>query len=105
MPLASRKGAYAAATGLPFAWDPAHLDLLHACRRVWKEVLPDCRLQTLERHVCRRARADDIPGQMIPDAYHEYVRTDNAWQIVEVLRHNLLDLVTLADLLTRFPAD
>jgi len=95
----------AAVGRVPLDWEPAHFDLLHACRRVWRGVLPDCRLQTLEQHVCRRARYGDIPGSLIPEAYHAYVRTENAYQIVEVLRHNILDLVTLADLMTRFPRE
>ena len=93
----------AAANGIPFSWQPGHFDLLHACRRVWKGVLPDCKLQTLETFVCRRPRHGDIPGSQIPEAYHAYVRTANASQIVEVLKHNMLDLITLADLMTRFP--
>lgn len=94
----------AAANGLPFDSPLYHFDLLHESRRVWKEILPDCKLQTLERHVCRRVRTGDIPGSEIPEAYHAYVRTENARDIVVVLKHNLLDLVTLADLMTRFPA-
>ncbi len=35
---------------------PRHLDLLHAARRRWREELADCRLQTIERRVCRRRR-------------------------------------------------
>ena len=95
----------AAANGVPLAWDPVHLDLLHVSRRVWRGALPDCRLQTLETFVCQRPRHDDIPSHLIPEAYHEYVRTQNAAQIVEVLRHNVLDLVTLADLTTRLPRE
>jgi uncharacterized protein YprB with RNaseH-like and TPR domain len=79
----------------------AHLDLLHAARRRWKDVLPDCRLQTLEQHVCLRARRGDIPGAMIPEAYHEYVRSTNAARMVEVLRHNYLDLMTLIEVMAR----
>ena len=93
----------AIANGIPFALDPAHFDMLHECRRIWKEDLPNCKLQTLETHICGRPRYGDIPGADIPDAYHAYVRTENAWQIVEVLKHNMLDLVTMADLMTRFP--
>lgn len=95
--------ARSAATGVRFAADPYHLDLLHVCRRIWKEQLPNCKLQTLESHICNRIRHGDIPGSEIPDAYHEYVRTNNAWQMVDVLKHNMLDLVTLADLMTHFP--
>jgi len=91
----------AAATSVPFALRLEHLDLLHACRRAWKQELPDCRLQTLERHVCGRTRRGDIPGDQIPQAYHDFVRTGDATDMVEVLRHNLLDLLTLAELLFR----
>jgi len=93
----------AVVNGISFALDPAHFDLLHECRRIWRYVLPDCKLQTLERHVCRRVRYGDIPGSQIPEAYHTYVRTENAGQIVEILRHNMLDLITMADIMTRFP--
>jgi uncharacterized protein YprB with RNaseH-like and TPR domain len=95
--------ARAAANAMPCDLDPPHLDLLHAGRRIWKHCLPDCRLQTLERHVCGRLRHDDIPGAFIPDAYHDYVRTGNAARMVTVLEHNFLDLVTLADLVVRMP--
>jgi uncharacterized protein YprB with RNaseH-like and TPR domain len=88
---------------IAFGLDAPHLDLLHVCRRVWKKRLPDCKLQTLEAFVCRRTRYGDIAGSEIPEAYHDFVRTGNAWQIVEILRHNVLDLVTLADLMTRLP--
>ena len=96
--------ARALVSGVPFEASPVHFDLLHECRRIWKRALPDCRLQTLEQHVCGRARPADIPGHAIPDAYHDFVRTGNARQLVTILRHNLLDLVTRAELMTRFPA-
>ena len=96
-----RTRAAANAVGCPIP--PPHFDLLHESRRVWREVLPDCRLQTLERAICGRRRESDIPGSRIPEAYHHYVRTQNAVQMVQVLEHNLLDLVTLADLMMRLP--
>jgi uncharacterized protein YprB with RNaseH-like and TPR domain len=95
--------ARATVNALPFDLDPAHVDLLHESRRIWKAELPNCKLQTLERHVCGRTRHGDIPGSEIPEAYHAYVRTADAWQMVEALKHNMLDLVTLADIMTRFP--
>jgi uncharacterized protein YprB with RNaseH-like and TPR domain len=80
-----------------------HLDLLHAGRRAWKHQLPNCRLQTLERHICGRIRTGDIPSAEIPEAYHAFVRTGDAFQMVPALEHNKLDLITLADLMTRYP--
>jgi len=95
--------ARAAANRLPLRSEPAHLDLLHVCRRAWGNRLPDCRLQTLESCICGRVRREDIPGQDIPDAYHAFVRTGNAAEIAVILRHNLLDLATLGELLLRLP--
>jgi hypothetical protein len=95
--------ARSAANGLRFDLAPAHLDMLHECRRIWKRSLPNCKLQTLETFICRRKRHGDIPGDQIPDAYHEYVRSSDAWQMVDVLKHNMLDLITMADLMNRFP--
>ncbi|MFP4054248.1 MAG: ribonuclease H-like domain-containing protein [Phycisphaerae bacterium] len=93
-----------AATGVAPPQELAHLDLLHVARRVWKPAgLPNCKLQTLERAICNRLRFGDIPGNQIPDAYHAYVHSGNAVAMVDVLKHNLLDLVTLADLIARLP--
>jgi len=95
--------ARAAANAIRFESAPAHFDLLHVSRRAWGKTLPDCKLQTLEAAVCGRRRVGDIPGGDIPDVYHAFVRTADAFEIVEVLKHNLLDLVTLADLMTHLP--
>jgi uncharacterized protein len=78
-----------------------HIDILHHARRRWKKQLPDCRLQTLERHICRRTRAADIPGHAIPAVYANYVRTGFEREMDAVLYHNALDLVTLYDLAHR----
>jgi uncharacterized protein YprB with RNaseH-like and TPR domain len=78
--------------------EPPHLDLLHHARRRWRGILPDCRLQTLEWRLCGRRRAGDIPGEEIPAAYHRFVRTGEAADMLSVMHHNALDLVTLADI-------
>lgn len=93
----------AAGNAVACAVPPYHLDLLHVARRTWRGGLPDCRLQTLERFICKRVRSGDLGGEQIPEAYHAFVRTGNAAQMVECLRHNRLDLLTLADLMTRLP--
>ena len=95
--------ARAAATNIRLSFTPPHLDLLPASRRIWRGQFPNYKLQTLERHVCGRARFGDIPGHAIPAAYHSFVRTGNAVQMVEILKHNLLDLLTMADLMIRLP--
>jgi uncharacterized protein YprB with RNaseH-like and TPR domain len=78
-----------------------HIDILHHARRRWRKQLPNCRLQTLEQHVCRRHRTDDIPGHRIPAVYADYVRTGFERDMDSVLHHNALDLVTLFDLALR----
>jgi hypothetical protein len=75
-----------------------HCDLLHEARRTWGASLPDCRLQTLEVHKCGRRRVADIPGSAIPDAYHHYVQTGDDRAMIDVVHHNAVDLVTLAEL-------
>ncbi|MCH8922574.1 MAG: ribonuclease H-like domain-containing protein [Planctomycetes bacterium] len=75
-----------------------HFDLLHHSRRRWKDVLPNCKLQTLERFICGRRRTGDIPGEAIPAAYHQFVRSGDARGIKAILHHNALDLVTLLQL-------
>ena len=76
-----------------------HLDLLHHSRRHWRGTLPNCRLQTLEYHVCHRRRVGDIPGCEIPRVYHDFVRTGDPYPLVPVFHHNILDLVTMSELL------
>lgn len=77
----------------------AHLDLLHVARRRWRGVLPDCRLTTLETRLTGRRRAGDVPGREIPDRFHAFVKSGDPGPLVPVLRHNLLDLLTLAEIL------
>ena len=95
----------AVATGAPFCEPRLHLDLLHASRRVYKGRLPDCKLQTLERYVCRRDRGHDIPGSDIPRAYHDFVRRGDARELAQIVEHNLHDLVTMVHLMARLFVD
>ncbi|MDP6636355.1 MAG: ribonuclease H-like domain-containing protein [Phycisphaerae bacterium] len=97
--------ARAAAAGVSFAFDGPHLDLLHVSRRAWKDKLPNCKLQTLEAHICGRHRTGDIPGHAIPQAYHDYVHSGDARHMVSTLEHNRLDLITLAELMIHLPAE
>jgi hypothetical protein len=79
--------------------EPAgHVDLLHAARRRWRDVLPDCRLTTVEAHIGGAARIGDLPGREIPARYHDAVRRGDPSGLASVFLHNALDLVTLARL-------
>lgn len=75
-----------------------HVDLLHGARRVYRGLLPDCRLATLEARVFGRPRVRDLPGRAIPAAYHEFVRTGRGEEIERILEHNRNDLISLVEL-------
>jgi len=85
--------------GVPLALPGRHVDLLHAARRRWRGELPNCRLQTLEQRVCRRYRSGDVGGAQIPERYHAWVRDGDPWPLAPVFHHNLLDVLTMAELL------
>ena len=75
-----------------------HVDLLPVARRRWKNRFGDCRLATLERHVCGRRRLGDVAGEAIPGLYHEFVRTANWPLLAPILHHNAMDLLSMAEL-------
>lgn len=72
------------------------VDLLHSARRVFRGVLADNKLGTVERHLRGRERTGDIPGRFIPQAYHDYVDSRDARAMKTVLYHNRMDLFTMA---------
>jgi uncharacterized protein YprB with RNaseH-like and TPR domain len=79
-----------------------HVDLLRPARRVWLGHLPDCRLSTLERQALGFARADDVPGAMIPALYFQFLRTRQARPLARVFAHNRDDVLSLVALLGWF---
>ena len=85
---------------VPLPVPPRHVDLLHPARRRWRHELPDCRLQTLERLVCRRRRSGDVPSDEVPALYHDFVRRGDPYRLVPVFHHNLLDVITMGEILS-----
>lgn len=77
---------------------PEHLDLLPVARRKLGRSLGNCRLQTLERHLCGRERCNDIGGAQIPQAYHDFVAEGDAGQLRRIIEHNSFDVITLAEI-------
>ncbi len=75
-----------------------HLDLLHPSRRLWSTGLPDCRLETMERHVLLAPRTADLPGREIPETYFRYLRTGDGHGLARVVEHNQRDLLALMGL-------
>ncbi|MEP6714624.1 MAG: ribonuclease H-like domain-containing protein [Terriglobia bacterium] len=86
----------------PFA-KMEHLDLLYGSRRLFKLRLENCRLVNLENQILGVERQGDIPGEMIPYCYFEYLRTKRATRLASVFKHNVLDIVSLACLTGLIP--
>ena len=81
----------------------SHLDLLHGARRLWKLRLESCRLMELEREILGIHREGDLPGELIPYVYFEYLRSQEAQRIVPIFHHNAIDILTLACLTAIVP--
>ena len=62
-----------------------HLDLLFGARRLWKIRLDCCRLSYLEHQILGVEREGDLPGELIPYYYFDYVRTQRAVKLVPIL--------------------
>jgi len=78
--------------------DLAHLDLLHPARRLYRDRIPSCRLQELERQFLGLERVEDIPGWEIPSVYFRYVRSRRFRALLPVFEHNALDVLSLVTL-------
>jgi len=79
----------------------AHLDLLHPARQIWRLSLKSVALTSLERHVLGFHRGADIPSETIPQRYFEFLRGGPSEPMVEVFRHNQMDIRGLAVLALR----
>ena len=82
-----------------------NFDLLHHARRRFKESLPDCRLETVERHILGVKRPFDLPSELVPDFYKAYLEKKNIGPLVAIIEHNKQDLVGLAVLLNHLCSD
>lgn len=78
-----------------------HLDLLYPARRLWRLRWDSLRLLELERNLLHYHRPEDIPGELIPGLYFDYLRNGDESPLWSVFRHNLEDVVTLAALAAR----
>ena len=80
-----------------------HLDLLFGARRLWKLRLESCRLVDLENQILGVERQGDLPGEMIPYCYFEFLRTKRAFELVPIFHHNAIDILSLACLTAIVP--
>jgi uncharacterized protein YprB with RNaseH-like and TPR domain len=80
-----------------------HLDLLFGARRLWNLRFDSCRLVDLENQILGVERQGDLPGEMIPYVYFEYLRTNEIFRLMPIFHHNAVDILTLACLTAIVP--
>jgi hypothetical protein len=78
------------------------LDLLYCARRLYRDTLPSCRLETVEKQVLGVQREADIPGALIPEVYFDYLATGRTDELERVFSHHLQDIASLERLLAHF---
>lgn len=81
--------------------DLPHFDLLYFARYLWRDELPNCRLQTIEKHKFGLEREGDVPGQFIPQYYKTYLERNNLGPLVPIVEHNKQDIISLASFLMK----
>lgn len=75
------------------------LDLLFPSRRIWRERLENCKLITLEQQILKFKRTElDVPGELIPGIYFDFIRTQNPDPLYRVFYHNEKDVLSLVGL-------
>ena len=77
----------------------AHVDLLHASRRIFGRRLADVRLVSMESEVLGKRRERDIDGAEIPELFFRFVRGESGAILAPVIEHNAHDLIALAAIL------
>lgn len=85
--------------------EPAdHWDLFLPAQERYRGLLPNCRLVTLERFLCKRHREGDLPSGYIPLAYENYLDSGDGRLLSQAIYHNALDIATMLQLQPLFEA-
>ncbi len=79
-----------------------HIDLLHLARRLWKNKIPSCALETIEFYILGylREKELDIDGGLIPQTYFQFLIGGDAELMRRVFIHNQFDILHTAALFT-----
>ncbi len=86
--------------GMRFGGEGSHLDLLYTSRRLWRGMLPDYSLSTVEEKILDVKRTEDIPGWRVPEVYSDFLRGRNVYNDMKaVFSHNREDVLSLFALL------
>ncbi|HTW91619.1 MAG TPA: ribonuclease H-like domain-containing protein [bacterium] len=94
LPFLTGRSAY---YGIKLKPPRVHFDLLHFCRRVWRDELEGCSLRSIEQTILGITRETDLPGELVPEFYYEYLRTGNAGFLKPIVEHNRQDVISLVN--------
>ncbi|WP_017727909.1 ribonuclease H-like domain-containing protein [Halalkalibacterium ligniniphilum] len=81
-----------------------HYDLLHASRRLWKDLLPSCKLSVVEKEILFYERQEDTPGYLAPMLYFDFLQEQDPAYVEGVLKHNEWDVLSLITLYAHLSA-
>jgi len=79
---------------VPFT-DYLHIDLLHPCRRIYRNHFETFNLTYLEAMILGFERADDVPSHLIPKIYFDFLQNRDDDLLIPILYHNRDDIVSL----------
>jgi uncharacterized protein YprB with RNaseH-like and TPR domain len=77
-----------------------HFDLYHASRRLFKHTMESVKLVNVEKNILGIERIDDVPGHLAPIIYFDYVERGDPEGILQVMKHNEHDILSLLTLYT-----
>jgi hypothetical protein len=75
--------------------DFPHIDLLHPCRRIYREHFDSFNLSILEEQILGFERKEDVPSHLIPHIYFDFLQTQDEDLLFPILNHNRDDIVSL----------
>jgi hypothetical protein len=80
-----------------------HIDLLHCCRRKYKDQLTEFNLKTVEEKILDFKRVFDLPSHLIGDVYRLYHRDKKKYVglIKCLIEHNFYDVFSMPLIFTR----
>lgn len=79
---------------VPFV-DYPHIDLLHPCRRIYRNHFDSFNLTFLEAMILGFEREDDVPSHLIPGIYFDFLQNRDDDLLIPILYHNRDDIVSL----------
>lgn len=72
-----------------------HVDLLHSTRRLYRRRLRSCTLSNIEKNILDFQRFGDVPGELVPAVYFNWLNSLGSELLPQVVEHNLNDIVSL----------